>query len=181
MSEPKPELPDLPLRSKWTLYYHKSFDNDWSRESYKEVYSVESVKMFWRLIHNLPKYNNYFWFFMRDDHPPMWEAPENEGTGWIYRVPYQGDHFLKLKGVNGWQPCAFNIYVSVLLSVVGEMITEDSDRIIGVSISPKRGECQIRLWDKEKDKPLVFTDDFQEKNVRGVKPMKNAHSAGSKK
>lgn len=174
-SDKQIDLPDLPLHSKWTLYFHKSFDNDWSLESYTKIYTVDTVKSFWRLVNNLPKYHNYFWFFMRDNHPPMWEDPQNTGTGWIYRIPFKGDHELKLKGVNGYQPCAFNIYVNVLVSVIGEMITTDSERIIGVSISPKKGECQLRLWDTAKEKPLVFSNDFKEKTIRETKAMKNEH------
>ena len=80
-------LPDLPLQSSWSLYFHKAFDNDWSKESYKHIYTVNTVRLFWRLINNLPKYNIIFWFFMRDDHPPIWEDKANEGCGWLYRFP----------------------------------------------------------------------------------------------
>lgn len=174
---------DLPLHSTWTLYWHKSFDNDWSPESYKKIISIDSIITFWRVFNNLPRYNNHFWFLMRGDHPPMWEDPVNRGQGFIYKVPLKDKvpNEIRIPAVDaeykpvGYQPAGFCNYVDLILSVIGEMITDDSERIIGVSISPKKGECQIRLWDTRPETPLVFGHDFKNPVILSTEPLVNPH------
>lgn len=179
-SPPPPEkiiYPELPLNSTWSLYFHEGYTDDWSEESYKLIYTVSTVQDFWRLMNNLPKFENYFLFFMRDNHPPLWEKKENAGTGWVYKIPKKGKKTLvymtSMKKEK--HPHGFNIFIEILISVIGEMICDDSERIIGVSLSPKTDSTCIRIWDTLKNKPLKFGRNFKVKDILNNKPHTKTH------
>jgi len=182
------ELPDLPLQSSWTLYYHKPFEKDWSPESYTKIYTARTVKEFWRLFNNLPKYTYHFWFLMRDDHTPLWEDPINRGRGWVYRIPKPSKHNLDCHGLmmesmvvadlgrRVKHPYCFNVFVHIILSIIGETICKESDRIIGISISPKKNESVIRLWDSRTEGPIDFSPSFTIDEILTGTPMVNDHA-----
>lgn len=173
------DLPDLPLNSKWSLYFHEAFNNDWGKDSYKLVYTISTVKEFWRLINNLPKFQIYFLFFMRESHSPIWESKENDGSGWIYKIPKKNDYTrfnLTSSADNQVQPYGFTLFVDLLLYVIGETICDNPERIIGISISPKKEETTIRIWDTETSKPLVFCDKFDIDDIKNNKSVyRNKH------
>ena len=71
------------LNSKWTLWYHKSNDSDWSLESYIKLASFSSIEEF-SIVYNSLKpthVQNAMLFLMRDKINPIWESEENRDGG----------------------------------------------------------------------------------------------------
>ena len=42
----------LKFNNVFTLYYHKLYDDDWSLDSYKQIYSFDNIANFWILYNN---------------------------------------------------------------------------------------------------------------------------------
>jgi hypothetical protein len=128
------------LNSKWTLWYHKSNDSDWSLESYIKLASFSSIEEF-SIVYNSLKpthVQNAMLFLMRDKINPIWESEENRDGGCFSFKIYRQDIF------EAWNE------LSTLL--VGENILKDRTSfscVNGISISPKKTFSIIKIWLKD--------------------------------
>jgi len=120
------------LENTWILWYHDPDDTNWSLESYKKIYEFNTVEDFWRLYNNLPSIVNSMFFLMKKGHPPIWEVPQNiNGGAWLYKFPKKmADCF--------WTK--FSMYL------IGETLMDETEDLIGISISPKIFNVTIRIW-----------------------------------
>jgi len=129
------EEKNYPLRCPFTFWYHKLFDNDWSDESYKKIYTFDNIPDFWGLINNMPSLKKGMFFMMKDDIIPQWENEENKNGGYVsYKVHMS-------QAVEAW--------TEMSMAYIGGYITKDInniDYINGISISPKRYHCIIKIW-----------------------------------
>ena len=54
------------LEDKWVLWYHSYTDKDWTINSYKQLYTIETIQDFWKLFSNwndtLPELENNMYF-----------------------------------------------------------------------------------------------------------------------
>ena len=120
------------LENTWILWYHDPDDTNWSLESYKKIYEFNTVEDFWRLYNNIPSIANNMFFLMKKGHPPIWEVPQNiNGGAWLYRFP---------KKMADCYWTKFSMYL------IGETLMNDTQDLIGVSISPKIFNVTIRIW-----------------------------------
>lgn len=131
------------LHNVWVLWYHEMNSSDWSRESYLKVAEFKTVEEFWTVYNHLPTLVvNGMWFLMRKEWNneliyPLWEDPSViNGGAWLFKVH-------KSQADNSW------LNLSELL--IGETICNDSEqKIMGLSISPKRHYVTIRVWNNDK-------------------------------
>ena len=124
------------LMDKWTLWGHLPHDTDWSLESYKQIYEISSIKDAVVLNENLPDsiIKNCMLFLMRKGIKPTWEDPKNyDGGSFSFKI---NNRFV----INSWKNLSY-----VLL---GETLTnpEIGDYINGISVSPKKNFCIIKIW-----------------------------------
>ena len=124
------------LMDKWTLWGHLPHDTDWSLESYKQIYEISSIKDAVVLNENLPDsiIKNCMLFLMRKGIKPTWEYPKNyDGGSFSFKI---NNRFV----INSWKNLSY-----VLL---GETLTnpEIGDYINGISVSPKKNFCIIKIW-----------------------------------
>jgi len=71
----KKELPIL-LNSKWILWSHDLYDNNWSINSYDKIFEFNTINDFWKLYNNfnlLGGLNKKNYFLMREGIMPIWE------------------------------------------------------------------------------------------------------------
>lgn len=124
-----------PLTSSWTLFYHDPEDPNWSDGSYVKVCEIRSIEEFWSLYQLLPKHTFHLgmFFLMRDTIFPTWEDPQNRNGGcWSYKVPIAD---------------VFSAWESLSVYLVSENLTPSDFKLInGISISPKKGFCIIKIW-----------------------------------
>lgn len=147
------------LFDKWTLWAHYPHDTSWSIESYKKLYtfdSIESIVAFYKILpENIIK--NCMLFLMRDGIIPTWEDNKNKDGGcFSYKINN------KFVG-NIWKRLSYNL--------VGENLTDNKKllpNINGITISPKINFCIIKIW--------ISCCEFQSANL--IKDINELTSSG---
>ena len=138
-----------PLNRSWVVWFHNPDDSDWSFESYIELSKIDSIESFWNIYNNIEKVNieNGMFFLMKEGIKPLWEDEKNKkGGSWSFKI-------LKRNVYDTW--------LDVCINCVNETILKDinkSKMITGLSISPKKSFCIIKIWNndkKENDKELL--------------------------
>jgi translation initiation factor 4E len=122
------------LQSFWSLYYHSPTDNNWGINSYTNIHSINTIEDFWSLFQKISELqlSSGMFFIMRGNIKPVWEDEQNKKGGcWSYKVS-------KKDAYKGW--------IELSVSLIGENITKKSLMINGISISPKKGFCVIKIW-----------------------------------
>jgi hypothetical protein len=138
------------LENTWVLWYHDG-KSDWTPESYQKIYEFSTIEDFWRLYNNLPSVVNHYFFLMKKGHPPIWEAKQNiNGGSWLHKVPkVQADAY----------------WLKFSMFLIGECMADDTDNLIGISISPKVHNVTMSVWNKDslkcKDK-IKFNPKYEE-------------------
>lgn len=128
---------NLKLNSSWTFYYHDPNDSNWKLDSYTKIYSFNTIQEFWALYNSIPEMQigTGMFFIMRDNIKPIWEDPKNINGGcWSYKIS-------KKDAYKGW--------VELSIALIGENIIKDTMSINGISISPKKGFCVIKIWNNK--------------------------------
>jgi len=129
-----------PLNNNWVIWYHDN-NNDWTINGYKKIYEITTIEDFWEIYLRL---NNYIllkgqFFLMKKGIEPIWENEENvKGCCWSYKIN-KNDSFMS------W------LYLSI--NICGEIITKDHkniDSINGISLSPKKNFCIIKIWNNDR-------------------------------
>lgn len=118
----------------WSLHFHDPDDNDWTDKSYKLLGTVSTVQD-WQMaetaFHDM--WQKGMFFLMREHIKPLWEDEHNKQGGCFSFKVNKPD-----AGVFWYRLCALSL---------GETLFKDqTDRLCGVSISPKRNYCILRIW-----------------------------------
>ncbi|OUU26049.1 MAG: hypothetical protein CBB97_08775 [Candidatus Endolissoclinum sp. TMED37] len=130
------------LNSKWILWAHLPHNTDWSLKSYIKVYEINSVESIIKLINNIPDImiTNCMLFLMRDNINPTWEDPNNiDGGCFSFKITNN-------KVINIWKKLNYLI--------TGETLSEKNEfmnNVNGITISPKKQFCIIKIWMKNLD------------------------------
>jgi len=135
-----------PTNNKWIVWYHNPSDKNWGIESYKDILEISSIEDFWVLKNSwdkcLPKVSEGMFFLMRKKGDvciyPQWEDPNNTNGGyWSFKVTKTDSE---------------NVWFELMMFMLGECITNDhieSLNINGISISPKKNFCIVKIWNKD--------------------------------
>ena len=130
---PQPELNYL--LNNWNLWAHLPHDTDWSLNSYKLISKVTHVEGTIELLNALPDkvIKNCMLFFMKDGINPMWEDPQNcKGGCFSYKISNNS---------------VASVWRILSYSLVGEsLLTQKINNITGITISPKKNFCIIKIW-----------------------------------
>ena len=132
-----------PLNTLWTLWYHVPNDKNWDKNSYKKIMDIKTIEDYWRIHNNLkPKHLEHGMFFlMRENIFPLWEDDKNKNGGcWSFKID-------KKKIYNTW--------IDLSISLLGENLMNDIDNSIyinGMTVSPKKGFCILKIWNSDKNK-----------------------------
>ena len=131
------------LNSSWVLWNHKSNDKNWDLNSYNNIYEFNDIESFWKLVNTIDKhyknYSNDMIFLMRKNEDkiiyPMWEDKHNKNGGyWSFKIE---------KNILN------KIWIDTMIYTIGEKILnkyDDNNIINGISISPKRNNCILKIW-----------------------------------
>ena len=142
--------------SAWTIWYHNPSDNNWDLKSYKNVYEVSNLNNYFKFLNtwknNLPNLDSSMFFIMRkkDEYEyiyPMWEDKNNKPGGcWSFKVDSVQNDLL-------WKVLTFYLMGENIGSTL-----ENSLKINGLSFSPKKGFCIVKIWNnnsEEFDKTIL--------------------------
>lgn len=124
------------LLDTWTLWAHLPHDTNWNLESYKQIMDITSLEEAIMLFENLPEsvIKNCMLFVMRKGIYPTWEDAKNRDGGcFSYKI---NNKYVE----ETWKNLSY-----VLL---GETLTSQdySNNITGITISPKKNFCIIKIW-----------------------------------
>jgi len=129
---------ELKLNDTWILWYHDPNDVNWDIKSYKTVATINTIADFWNtynFIENSVIENSMF-FIMRKGINPLWEDPQNLNGGcWSFKI---GKGNIK------------QYWSELSIFLLGENIAKKEKLINGLSISPKKTFCIIKIWNSDK-------------------------------
>jgi len=127
------------LTDTWTLWYHSPENDDWKFKSYKKIYEFDTIEKYWKLIDEIPPlhFSSGMFFLMKNDIPPLWEDQYNiNGGHWSYKV---------------FKKNASECFIEAMTATIAEQICKEKSIITGISISPKKGFCIIKVWNNDSD------------------------------
>lgn len=123
---------------KWTLWSHFPHDKKWTEASYTKIVVCSTIEEVIIINESLPDglLKNCMLFWMKNDIFPMWEHPLNRHGGvFKYRIPNKNIR-------DAWRNLSF--------ATIGNTISENKhfahNNINGITISPKKGFCIIKIW-----------------------------------
>jgi len=119
--------------SRVVLWFHSQVNPDWSPSSYERVFETGDAEELGSLLRaTAPIVPSGVFFAMKAESFPAWEHPSHQGGGCMsYTIPCgeAGDFFAHT--------------VASALSP-GWILPEEA--VNGVSVSPKKGYCVVRIW-----------------------------------
>lgn len=128
------------LQSIWTFYSHSTSDSDWSYKSYMHISTLSSVEETFTILTKLSVkvVQSCMLFIMRGDIKPMWEDEKNRGGGcFSFKVSNNMVH---------------SVWSHLTYMLVGETLFKDNvdhTCVNGITISPKKNFCIIKIWMKD--------------------------------
>jgi len=140
------QSPKYPLSDKWDLYYHLPTDSKWDLASYTVILGdIHSAEHVIAINNAIPEeiVTNSMLFLMRNGITPMWEDKKNRSGGcFSYKISNKQ---------------VYEIWKNLIYLCCGETLCnkkEFSRHINGITISPKKNFCIIKIW--------LDTTDFQD-------------------
>jgi len=130
------------LNNEWSCWIHYQNDNEWTLESYKHISKFSYLKEITLFIENLHEsiIKKTMVFFMKDAILPLWETEDNiDGGCFSYKINNNN---------------IVAIFKILLYKIIGNTLIYDENinaNINGISISPKKNFCIIKIWMKKKD------------------------------
>lgn len=132
-----------PLKNNWVLWFHDPSNSDWSLPSYENLFTIETIEDFWNLYNILDgrKIQEGMFFIMKEGIDPLWENDENINGGcWSYKIN-------KRDVYQAWLELSVALCIENILKD-----TENADLINGISISPKKTFCILKIWNNDSNK-----------------------------
>jgi len=148
------------LLDKWTLWAHLPHDTDWSINSYKVIYDMETVEGTIAIIETLPEVlvKNCMLFIMRHGIKPIWEDPRNRNGGcFSYKISNKS---------------VYDVWRKLTYLLVGESISSQESfvaNVTGITISPKKNFCIIKIWMSNclYQNPAIITNEIRDLSSQG--------------
>ena len=125
------------LNDSYTLWLHNVFDSDWSINSYKKIYTFNVLENGIGLINNINNelIEKTMLFLMKNDIKPIWEDEKNcNGGCFSYKIS---------NNIIG------DVWRILNYCFIGNSLSSNENimnNISGISISPKKTYCIIKIW-----------------------------------
>jgi hypothetical protein len=134
---------ELKLNSHWTIWVHKSDNQDWTLHGYQKRYIINSIGSFWRFFNNFQFYDCYKnqLFIMRGEIAPIWEDVNNK---------FGGICSLKVDSTQrGFKTdISTEIFISICMLIMNETFIVNNEDINGISYAVKKKNILIKIWTK---------------------------------
>jgi hypothetical protein len=137
------------LNNNWTCWIHYQNDNIWTLDRYQNITTLVTLKDAVLFIENLDEniIKKTMLFFMKDSILPLWESEDNINGGCFS---------YKISNTN-----IVNIFKILLYKIIGNTLSSEentSNNINGISISPKKNFCIIKIWMRNKN--IIANHDY---------------------
>ena len=143
----------------WTFWYHNPVDKNWDLKSYTKIYEFQTLEDFYKIYNSwdecLPHISEGMFFLMRKFSEnnyvnPLWEDKYNRNGGfWSFKINKEASEIT-------WKDLT-----EYLVSEQMCRYPSDTMMINGISISPKRNFCILKIWNndhKKCDKALLCSE-----------------------
>ena len=154
------------LSSRWKVWVHMPNERNWNIESYKSVTTINTVEEaieFCELISD-DSINKCMIFIMLDDILPMWEHEKNiDGGAFSYKVSHKA---------------VPNTFRRMLYRLIGLTLSDNMDKVHGISVSPKKQFSIIKVWVGPGGQTMKITE-AERISVKGTKGMYKKHKTSS--
>jgi hypothetical protein len=148
------------LQYKWTLWAHLPQDSDWTKNSYKPIFTFTNVEEVIAILNVVPEtmVKNCMLFIMREGVMPMWEDPKNRNGGcFSYKVSNKN---------------VCDVWRDLTYALVGDSISNNKvfvNSVTGITISPKKNFCIIKIWmyDCNNQNPAIVTNEVKNLPTQG--------------
>jgi len=142
------------LANSWTIWAHLPHDTDWSINSYKEIYTFDTVEDSIAITETLPDVlvKNCMLFLMKKGIKPIWEDPKNRSGGcFSYKIANKN---------------VYEVWKELSYVLVGSSISKENafcSNVNGITISPKKNFCIIKIWTANcnNQNPSIVTDEVK--------------------
>lgn len=130
------------LNDTWKLYFHDPCSKEWDKKSYIDIATISTVDDFWIIFENIKEKLHLGMFFLMREHIfPTWDD-ENNVNGC----------FMSLKIL---KTSLKEISEKILIHLVNETLLKEKyyhnwESINGISFSPKKHFCIVKIWIKDK-------------------------------
>jgi hypothetical protein len=137
------------LNNLWCCWIHYQNDNDWTIDSYTKITELSNLQELVLFVETVNEaiIKKSMLFFMKENILPLWESEDNINGGYFsYKIS------------NNDIVALFKI---IVYKIIGNSFVEDEtilNNINGVSVSPKKNFCIIKIW--MKDKKILKSLDF---------------------
>ena len=134
------------LNDIWTYHFHDPNNEDWNLTSYLRLHDLSTVQDFWN-VHECvkEKLKNGMFFVMREHVFPCWDDPNNVNGGCL------SIKVLKENLVGYWEQLCTRLLGETLLDPAECDVASMWQNINGISTSPKRFFCIVKIWMKTND------------------------------
>ena len=124
------------LQDMWSFYFHDPEDPSWTLESYRRLGDVASVEELWEMVEATGKHAHAGMFFAMREHVfPCWDDANNIDGGCVsIKVPADA---------------ARATWETLVKRALGETLVVERPMwasLNGISVSPKRGFCILKIW-----------------------------------
>ena len=126
------------LKNEWKLWFHPINDNNWSKSSYRKLFSIKDLYDT-KLVMTIFKQNHYqngMFFLMKNDVFPNWEDPSNRMGGCLsFKISSKNV-------ISEWSELFLKCNLESILK-------DENNKINGLSISPKKEFNILKIWFSE--------------------------------
>ena len=126
-----------PTINKWILWAHLPHDTDWTINSYKNIYKIQTIQEAITITETIPDslVKNCMLFIMKENITPVWEDKLNRNGGcFSYKVTNK---------------YVYEVWRDLTYLLVGNTLSKNDNFvscITGITISPKKNFCIIKIW-----------------------------------
>lgn len=140
------------LNDTWKLWFHDPNNESWNDDSYVELATLSSIDDVVQVCNAFKDlWSKGMFFMMREHIKPVWEDEHNANGGCF--------------SYKAMKPEAARMWFEIVSIATGETLVvpdkrnEHWEKVCGISISPKRTYCIIRIWisDKTWGDPSLYT------------------------
>lgn len=142
------------LNTTWVLWYHLPTNNDWTISGYTKICEFDYVEDAINILNHIPEnvLTSVCIFLMKKGIQPLWEDKLNVNGGvFSYRITNK---------------YVFETFRDLAYVVIGETTSSSrqfNERVNGITISPKKNFCVIKVWMKTVDfqNPALITNEIK--------------------
>ena len=127
------------LETNWILWAHLAHDTEWTIDSYTSICTINNLDECIAITENLPRdlATHCMLFIMREGISPTWEDDKNrDGGSFSYKMQNR-------LVANSWKELSYRLISETLLN------KDSPGRINGITISPKKNFCIVKIWMKD--------------------------------